>query len=77
MPPGMNTKKASGLAAAIFGELGGEIELTQRPVDLVGDLAFEVLLEAAIMSLPPGSGTSKKAFLNPLSCACLPSTSGD
>ena len=47
MPPGMKTKKASGLAAAILRQLGGEVELAQRRVDLVGDLAFEVLLEAA------------------------------
>jgi hypothetical protein len=36
-----------GLGGRDLGELGGEVELPQRGVDLVGDRALEVLLEAA------------------------------
>jgi hypothetical protein len=42
MPPGMKVKTASGWAAAMLREFGGEIELAERGVDLVDDLALEV-----------------------------------
>ena len=40
MPPGMKVKTASGFSGGDLGELGLEVELVERNVDLLDDLAL-------------------------------------